>query len=818
MPRVPTYDAFTVQPTGLPNVRFDTPNVNIPGAVTTSADAPNVPDYAGRQAQLSGQALEGAGLALDRMILDVQREANQLRVDDVLNKTKEVALKLTYDKDVGFVNQRGIDALERKSGMALADEYAQTLQDQVSALSETLGNDAQKRAYTMRANDMILQLRGQATKHESDEFRTYALSVREGTIKTRMNEIGLNYNNPEVVDTAVKSIEAAAYDTARLLGKSGTWAEAEARRMTSNAHMVAIGAALEKNDVAYADAYLKKYAKGMDADDILKVQGHITKDVDGRVALGVANNVMGNLSPRIITQPVDRAWNIAVTNKAPGADATSQPAQGVMPVLGGTVTSSNFGPRRNPFTGKDQLHEGIDFAAPAGSAIVASAAGTVKRVGNDPKGYGNFVEIEHSNGVVTRYAHASAISAKPGQQVNAGDPIGAVGSSGRSTGAHLHFEVLRDGKAVDPTSFLQAGGAAKTEFAKTLKEFDGKLPQTFAATYESADAVRAAMKKAEKEGGDWLSFMSKETQVAVGKSVAAFGAGGGNYEKPTLQDVHNQVRNQLGPNTSPQRLKLALDESTRQFNEATAAVKQREEETVAEVQRTLITNGGNFAALPFNLRAAIPPGKFDDMMDFAGKISKGAPIQTDWQLFYNLKSNPKALASANLMAVRDKLSDAEFKNLTEEQQTLKQNIAQGKDDAFTNVRTVKDVLNNYMREAGVDPTPKDDDKKGAEKVGKIWLAFEGIVRGREESIGRKMTFDELQKTAANMFTQVETYGYLWNSKVPQVLVGPDDTVVVPKNERALIVQALTAAKKPVTDDSIEALYRQKNGIAPKKAK
>lgn len=814
MPRVPTYDAFTVQTSALPTPRFDSPGIS-PGApaVTTQGEAPNVPDYAGRQAQLSGQALEGAGLALDRMFLDMQREANQLRVDDVLNKTKETALRLTYDKDVGFVNARGIDALQRPSGMALADEYAKTLQDEVNALSETLGNDAQKRAYALRANDMVTQLRGQATKHESDEFRTYALSVREGTIKTRMNEIGLNYNNPEVIDNAIQSIEAATYDSARLLGKSATWAEAEARRMTSNAHMVAIGTALEKNDVAYADAYLKKYGKQMDADDILKVQGHITKDMDGRVALGVAGNVMNNLSPRLTTQPVDRAWNIAITTK-PGAGDTSQPAQGVMPVLGGSTVSSNFGPRRNPFTREMQNHDGIDFAAPAGSKIVASAAGTVKRVGNDPKGYGQFVEIEHPDGLVTRYAHASSVNATVGQKVNAGDPIGAVGSTGKSTGPHLHFEVLRDGKAVDPTSFLQSGGAAKTQFTAILKEFDGNLGQTFAAHYESSQAVRDAMAKANKEGGDWLSFMSKDTQAAVAKSIAAYGAGSGNFERPTLQDVHNQVRAQLGPQTTPQRLKLALDESTRQFNEATAAIKQREDETVAEAQRTLIANGGNFAALPFNLRAAIPPGKYDDMMEFAGKISKGTPIQTDWSLYYNLKSNPAALLNANLMVVRDKLGDTEFKNLTEEQQ----NLRQGKGDVYTRVRTVKDVLGNYMRENGVDPTPKDDDKKGAEKVGKIMSTFEGIVREREGSLGRAMTFEELQKTAADMFTKVETYGYLWNSTVPKVLVGADDEVVVPKAERALIIEALTKAKKPVTDDSIEALYRQKHGIAPKKAK
>ena len=199
-------------------------------------------------------------------------------------------------------------------------------------------------------------------------------------------------------------------------------------------------------------------------------------------------------------------------------------------------------------------------------------------------------------------------------------------------------------------------------------------------------------------------------------------------------------------------------------------------------------------------------------LEFAGKVGKGIPIQTDWSLYYQFKANPQLLGSANLMAFRDKLGDTEFKHLTEEQQ----NVRQGKEDLFTRVRTIKDVLNNYMREVGVDPSPKDNDKKGAEKVGKIWSAFEDIVREREVSLGRKMTYEEMQKAAAGMFTKVETYGSLWNSETPKVLVSPNEKVIVPKADRALIIEALQKANKPVTDELIEAMYRYKNGIVPRK--
>lgn len=810
MPRVPVYDSLTVNPTGLPTPRFDAPNVAANVANAPMGEVTNVPDFAGRQAQLSGQALESAGLAIDRMMLEAQREANQLRVDDVLNKTKELALKLTYDKDVGFLNAKGVDALDRQSGMPLADEYADRLKKEVESLSETLGNDAQKQAYAKRANDMILQLRGQAMNHESQEFKTYALSVREGTIKTRMNEIGFNYNNPEVVDQAVESIRAAAYDSARLLGKSGTWADAEARKMVSNAHLVAVSTALEKNDVAYADAYLKKYGKQMEADDILRVQGHITKDMDGRVALGVASNVMQTVGGRFQTAPIDRALNIV--GKIKPAVVSDDAPVGVAPVANATVTSG-FGPRIDPIKGGRANHEGIDFAAPAGSPVLASAAGKVKAVSKEAGGYGVMVEIEHPNGYVTRYAHLSEADVKVGQQVNAGDPVAKVGNTGKSTGPHLHFEVRKGDKAVDPVAFLKQGGRAREQFATYMNDYQGDITKSFGAMMYGNDKVDAAVANGRKKGVDWVSLMSTEEQAQIKQAVSEFGSGQGSFTRPTLQDVHNQVRMQLGPQTSPTRLKLALDESTRQFNEMTAAIKQREEEVVAEVQRTLIANGGNFAQIPFQLRSQIPPDKYDNLMDFAGKIGKGTPIQTDWALYYELKSDPQALASTNLMAVRDKLGDTEFKNLTEQQQ----NIRQGKEDLYTRARTVKDVMNNLMIQAGIDPTPKDGDKKGAEKVGRIWSAFEGKVRSIEEATGRKMTYEDLQKTAAEMFTKFEVDGWI-NSNEPKALITENDTVIVPAEDRKQIIAALRANQKPVTDDAIEALYRQKNGITPKKAK
>jgi murein DD-endopeptidase MepM/ murein hydrolase activator NlpD len=116
--------------------------------------------------------------------------------------------------------------------------------------------------------------------------------------------------------------------------------------------------------------------------------------------------------------------------------------------------SSNFGWRIDPFTGKNAMHEGVDFMVPVGTPIHASASGMVVYADTHPD-YGNMVEIDHGNQVITRYAHASRLLVKVGQMVRRGQEIALSGSTGRSTGPHLHFEVRYKGIAQNPVRFLE---------------------------------------------------------------------------------------------------------------------------------------------------------------------------------------------------------------------------------------------------------------------------------------------------------------------------------------------------------------------------
>ncbi len=138
--------------------------------------------------------------------------------------------------------------------------------------------------------------------------------------------------------------------------------------------------------------------------------------------------------------------------------------------------SSSFGWRRNPVTGRRAMHEGLDFAAPSGAPIYAASGGVVAQAGVHP-GYGKMVEINHGNGLVTRYAHASVLEVQAGDLVEKGQLIARVGSTGRSTGSHLHFEVRMVGHPLDPRLFLARPAASSHLVASASAPVQAVLPQ-----------------------------------------------------------------------------------------------------------------------------------------------------------------------------------------------------------------------------------------------------------------------------------------------------------------------------------------------------
>lgn len=685
MPRVPTYDNFQATPNTLPQTRMT---------------MPEMPDVAGQQAQQMGRAMMAGGQQIGQVALDMQQQANQLRVDDALNKAKEAALRLTYDKDVGFTNLRGINALERPDGKPLADEYADTLKRSIDDIAGTLGNDAQRQAFSLRSNDILTSMRGSAIQHEAQEFKTYSLSVSEGIQSTALREIGLNWQNTDAVNSAVERIRAETYRQAQLLGKSAEWQEAQARKMTSNAHKVALLSALEQNDPAYADAYLKKYSGQMDADDILTVRGHVTKAMDARVGFTAASEALGKMQPRIQVGEAERAFNIA---------------------LGTESNNRQFGPDGKPLTspkGAIGIAQVMPDTAPE-AAKLAGLPWDENRYKNDP-------------------AYNKAL-----------------------------------GMAYFQRQLQENGG----DLAKAYAAYNGGPGRLADAIKQAEKSVKAAQADPNLKPKTWLDFMPRETRDYVAKNMRAFEAGQGQPNRPTFQEIDDQLRADPRLAGNPARYKVAREEAERQFNEQTKAIKQREEEAVATAMRGIIENGGRFSDLPVSVRAAVPPKEVDNLIGFAQKIAKGDDSTSLW-LYAKLAGNPDQLARMNdneFYALRRELSEADFKHFANERAKRTGGGTGSNGPGDLNTQAIKQSLDERLRMLKIDPSPKDDGGNDAARIGGIRRFVDQYFMAAQREAGKKFTDAEVSQHLDALFAKNATFrGWFSTSSGPMLTMKVGD--------------------------------------------
>lgn len=206
--------------------------------------------------------------------------------------------------------------------------------------------------------------------------------------------------------------------------------------------------ALVERLTRYADARATRTAaaiRELGLDPSAMLRGAEREAMGGPLEL-LATGADGDVDPRFERLGLSLARMAALER---GLDGIPQ----VRPAALAAMTSG-FGYRRDPFNGAAALHSGLDFAGPIGAPIYAAADGRITFVGTK-SGYGKVVEITHGNGLTTRYAHMSRFNASVGQNVGAGEVIGAIGNTGRSTGPHLHFEVRIHGRAVNPRPFLE---------------------------------------------------------------------------------------------------------------------------------------------------------------------------------------------------------------------------------------------------------------------------------------------------------------------------------------------------------------------------
>jgi murein DD-endopeptidase MepM/ murein hydrolase activator NlpD len=188
---------------------------------------------------------------------------------------------------------------------------------------------------------------------------------------------------------------------------------------------------------------------------LLKVTRETLEEAESSGAGGLGNGIYTELFDQELSRVIAHHGVLGIGDLLVNRLEENKPADdipdSVLPVKG--TISSGFGLRKDPFTRREVFHRGIDIAAPAGVQVRAARGGEVLTAGYE-RDYGNTVVVRHPGGFQTRYAHLASLEVTPGQDIAAEQVVGTVGNTGRSTGPHLHFEVTRLGKPLDPTSKL----------------------------------------------------------------------------------------------------------------------------------------------------------------------------------------------------------------------------------------------------------------------------------------------------------------------------------------------------------------------------
>ena len=275
-------------------------------------------------------------------------------------------------------------------------------------------------------------------------FRDRDLFVHDGTKLRRMR---VSWRAQALFAMFIGVLVAfSSYSVVRFLSPAQT----EIVSSQIPAAMVRLAAATEQrvNEIEQRQQLLAAMIAGEEIDPA------VLKRIASSSAEGVAQGVGGPLEP---VGGSDATFKQLFTSWKK-LDSISQGAIAVpseKPVRTANFTSG-YGVRSDPFRHSAAMHAGIDLAGPVGTAIYATADGVVADAGYNKGGYGNLVKIDHGRGIETRYGHLSAILVSPGQRVVRGQQIARMGSTGRSTGSHLHYEVRIDGRAVNPIPFMKS--------------------------------------------------------------------------------------------------------------------------------------------------------------------------------------------------------------------------------------------------------------------------------------------------------------------------------------------------------------------------
>jgi hypothetical protein len=302
MPAIPTYALPQVQLNSGPQPRVQ---------------ATQIPNTVGSQAIEAGTALMRGGSDLNKVMLDATNEANQVRVNDAMNKAIAIRLRLTHDKDEGFTGLKGQAALERPDKKPLTVEYGERFDKEMAAIRDTLGNDAQKQAFQMQTGQMGAQFRGALQQHEMGEFKSFRESTHAGTVQVGQKQMALDWANPDAVAQAANAIKASMAELGRLKGMAPAEVLAKTIEQLSPAHNAVIAGALQERKLDYAKQYFDKVQAELTPDTRLRLKDALQQTDSAIQASNAADEVWSKLGPgKNMNAPVDSfAMESAVREK-----------------------------------------------------------------------------------------------------------------------------------------------------------------------------------------------------------------------------------------------------------------------------------------------------------------------------------------------------------------------------------------------------------------------------------------------------------------------------------------------------------------------
>lgn len=413
------------------NLRIDDTRRVAPGQAPGQFAAPDASrgaEFASRQMQQTGQALSQAGQAVGAIYRAEVEKLNETRVNDALNRVAVAA----QEQQAEWSGLRGEAAIAVGENREPLDQvYGARFEKSVGDIAREMGlTGEQLEMFAPRVNTYTTQYRGSMLQHASREQESYQAEVSVTRQALGQQAILGNPGDETVTGPARQSISDAVIGERRRKGLPTEGDALAVQEITGKAYLDAI-IATEDEDFEGAQQLFDRYRNFMTPAQQNAAQNNL--------AAGIAlETASAFVAERFAGQP----------DPAPGLPGSEfqHPAPGA-------AVSSSFGMREHPVTGGQKMHGGTDYAAPLGSPARSMMGGRVLEVSYDELN-GNLVRVDHGNGLVSSYAHLQGADVREGQEISAGQNIGRVGSTGRSTGPHLHVGVRRNGELVDPETLI----------------------------------------------------------------------------------------------------------------------------------------------------------------------------------------------------------------------------------------------------------------------------------------------------------------------------------------------------------------------------